>query len=405
MTDVSDAPSHHSVPDPAASGDVGAVGPEARRPRVLVLYGGQSSEHAVSCVTAAGVLEAVDGEQFDVVPVGVTAAGQWTRPAIDPRTHAFVPGDDLPRVVPTEATVQLHSGPSGSAERGAELLEIGADGSAESLGTVDVVLPLLHGPFGEDGTLQGLLETVGVPYVGAGVLASAVGMDKHFMKVAFTAAGLRVGPYETVTARQWAADPDAARERLRGLRLPVFVKPARAGSSMGITRVEDWEQLDPAIAGAQKHDPKVIVEEGIDGREIECGVLDGRDGAAPRASLPGEIVVHDGGESHQFYDFTAKYTDAAAADLSCPADLPEEVSAEVRRQAVVAFEAVDGEGLSRVDFFCAEDGSVTVNEINTMPGFTPISMYPQMWRATGLDYRELITELITLARQRPVGLR
>ncbi|GAB3188612.1 D-alanine--D-alanine ligase family protein [Nesterenkonia suensis] len=378
--------------------------PAQPRPRVLVLYGGRSSEHAVSCVTAAGVLNAVDEERFDVVPVGITASGQWTRPSVDPRDYSFGAGE-LPRVAPTASTVTLHSGADGAEGRTGELLEVGPDGVSTALGPIDVVLPLLHGPFGEDGTLQGMLEAVGVPYVGAGVLASAVGMDKHFMKIAFASAGLTVGPYETLTARQWRRDPQAALERVRRLQLPVFVKPARAGSSVGITRVDSWEQLEEAVALAQKHDPKVVVEQGVSGREIECGVLDGRAGESPRASQLGEIVVHDGGESHQFYDFTAKYTDAAAADLSCPADLPAEAAEEIRRQAVMAFEAVDSEGISRVDFFYTDEGEVLINEINTMPGFTPISMYPQMWRATGIEYPELITELITLALQRPVGLR
>lgn len=376
----------------------------AQRPRVLVLFGGQSSEHAVSCVTAAGVLNAIDVERFDVVPVGITAAGQWVRPAQDPRTYSFA-GEGLPRVEPAEATVQLFSGAAGSTERSAGLLEIGADGSAVSLGEVDVVLPLLHGPFGEDGTLQGMLELAGLPYVGAGVLASAMGMDKHYMKVAFEAAGLKVGPYETITARQWADDPSAAVERVKNLQLPVFVKPARAGSSVGITRIQDWSQLEQAIAEAQKHDPKVVVEQGLAGREIECGVLGGRGAARARASMCGEIVVHDGSQAHQFYDFTAKYTDASAADLSCPADLPEDISGEIRRQAVIAFEALDAEGISRADFFYTEEGEVMINEVNTMPGFTPISMYPQMWKATGIDYPELITELIALALERPAGLR
>ncbi|NLS10538.1 D-alanine--D-alanine ligase [Nesterenkonia sp. MY13] len=369
-----------------------------------MLYGGQSSEHSVSCVTAAGVLGAIDTNRFEVVEVGITATGQWTRPVIDPRSYSFS-GDQLPRVEPTESTVALHSGASGSSERSAELIEIHPDGTTTSLGGVDVVLPLLHGPHGEDGTLQGLLELAGLPYVGAGVLASAVGMDKHFMKLAFQAAGLKVGPWETITARQWAQDPEAALERVKRLSLPVFVKPARAGSSVGITRVDDFAQLDQALETARKHDLKVVVEEGIDGREIECGVLGSRGGQPARASLLGEIVVHDGAESHQFYDFTAKYTDDAAADLSCPADLPAEITEEIRRQAIIAFDALDGEGISRADFFYTRDGEVVINEVNTMPGFTPISMYPQMWRASGIEYRELITELIELALDRPVGLR
>lgn len=375
----------------------------SHRPRVLVLYGGQSSEHSVSCVTAAGVLDALDAEQFDVIEVGITSTGQWTRPAVDPRSHAFGQGE-LPRVVPTESSVQLHSGAAGSAERGAELLEIHPGGRTESLGNVDVVLPLVHGPFGEDGMLQGMLELTGLPYVGAGVLTSAVGMDKHFMKIAFEAAGLKVGPWETITARQWEQGAEAAKERVRQLELPVFVKPARAGSSMGITRVDDWAQLDEALELARKHDPKVIVEQGIDGREIECGVLGSATGES-RPSLLGEIVVHDGEADHDFYDFEAKYTDGGASELSCPADLPEDVAEEIRRQAVIAFDGLDGEGLSRVDFFYTTDGDILINEVNTMPGFTPSSMYPQVWKATGLQFSQLLTELITLALDRPTGLR
>ncbi len=377
----------------------------AARPRVLVLYGGQSSEHAVSCVTAAGVLNAIDRTRFEVIPVGVTSSGQWTLPAVDPRTHSFGQSEQLPQVQPQESSVQLHSSSESSADDGVPLLLTHPDGSSESLGAVDVVMPLLHGPFGEDGTLQGLLELSGVPYVGAGVLASAMGMDKHFMKIAFAAAGLRVGPWETITARQWRADPQAAVDRVHRLTLPVFVKPARGGSSVGITRVDEWSQLQAAIAEAQRHDPKIVVEQGIAGREIECGVLGGLDAAAPQASLLGEIVVSDGEADHQFYDFTAKYTDSTAADLSCPAELPDEATAEIRRQAVRAFDALDCEGLCRADFFYTNDGDVVINEVNTMPGFTPISMYPQMWKATGVDYPELITALLELALARGTGLR
>lgn len=372
------------------------------RPRVLVLYGGQSSEHSVSCVTAAGVLKALDTQRFDVVEVGVTRQGQWTRPSVDPRQHTFSAAQ-LPEVDPTESTLQLHTGRDGSSQSGAQLLEVHLDGSTSSLGRVDVVLPLLHGPFGEDGTLQGLLELAGLPYVGAGVLTSAVGMDKHFMKIVFTAAGLNVGPWETITARQWAHDPQACLERTKRLQLPVFVKPARAGSSMGITRVDQWEDLQQALKAAQEHDPKVVIEQAIDGREIECGVLGGTSGA--RASLLGEIVVNDGAASHSFYDFEAKYTDDQSTELSCPADLPEDIAEEIRRQAVIAFDALEGEGISRMDFFYTTQGQILINEVNTMPGFTPASMYPQVWGASGMGFSELISELLDLALQRPVGLR
>lgn len=374
-------------------------------PTVLVLYGGQSSEHAVSCVTAAGVLGALDQTSYRTVEVGITAEGQWTRPAVDPRTHSFADPDVLPRVEPTESSVMLHPGAGGNSQRGAQLIEVHPDGQTQVLAEVDVLLPLLHGPHGEDGTLQGLLEVIGLPYVGAGVLASAVAMDKHFTKMVFHDAGLKVGPWETLTARQWALDPQSCVQRVKKLELPVYVKPARAGSSMGITRVESWDQLEEALAEAQKHDPKVVVEQGIDGREIECGVLGSAGTAAPRASKLGEIVVRGGEDAHAFYDFTAKYTEAGASELSCPAELPTEVTAEIQSQALRAFEALDAEGLSRVDFFYTTDGQILINEVNTMPGFTPTSMYPQVWKSSGLEFNDLITELIELALQRPVGLR
>lgn len=369
------------------------------KPRVLVLYGGQSPEHAVSCVTASGVLRSLDTERYDTIPVGITKEGRWTLPAEDPRGFSFVQGA-LPEVLPGEESFQLVRRDSG-----AELLALDGSGSGRSLGPIDVVFPLLHGPFGEDGTLQGFLELVGVPYVGAGVLASAMGMDKHYMKVAFEAAGLTVGPYETITPSQWDEDPQASIDRLRALELPLFVKPARGGSSVGITRVDSWAQLEPALAVAREYDPKVIIEQGIEGREIECAVLGGRKGMPARASLCGEIVVKADDASHQFYDFTAKYTDGSATELSCPADLPEEAASEIRRQAVLAFEALGAEGLSRSDFFYSSDGEIIINEVNTMPGFTPVSMYPQMWGATGLEYSELIDELLQLALERPTGLR
>jgi len=378
---------------------------EARKSRVLVLFGGRSSEHAVSCVTAAGVLNAIDRERFDPVAVGITSEGQWVAPSVDPRSYSF-DGDQLPSVESHASTVQMVTRHDASTETITRLVEIDLDGAPiADLGHVDVVLPLLHGPFGEDGTLQGVLELADLPYAGAGVLASAIGMDKHFMKIAFEAAGLKVGPYETVTARQWGSDRGTALRRLRRLQLPLYVKPARAGSSVGITRVQEWGQLDDAIAEAQRHDPKIVVEQGLTGREIECGVLGGRGGSEPRTSLCGEIAVEGETGHPQFYDFAAKYTDALAASLSCPADLPDEVTEEIRRQSVTAFEALDAEGLSRADFFFTVEGEIVINEVNTMPGFTPISMYPRMWEATGIGYSELITELLELALERPVGLR
>jgi len=354
----------------------------SRKVRVALVFGGRSGEHAISTATAAGVLKAIDRDRYDVVPVGITREGTWVLASGDASLYELSSGR-LP-----EVTHQSGREVAGLAE----------------LGDVDVVFPLLHGPYGEDGTIQGLLELAGIRYVGAGVLASAVGMDKQFMKLAFTGHGLPVGPYVVVRPRDWEQRAsEVVREVQEQLRFPVFVKPARAGSSLGVTRVEDLTGLADAIEEARLHDPKVLVEQGLEGREIECAVLGGRDGGAPRASVPGEIVVdHD---AARFYDFEAKYLSDSQARTQAPADLPEEVSERVRDIAVRAFEAIGAEGLSRVDVFVAPDGEVVLNEINTMPGFTPISMYPQMWQASGLSYPDLIDELIQLALERPTGLR
>ena len=369
---------------------------QTARPRVAVLFGGRSSEHAVSCVTAAGVLGAIDQTKYEVIPIGIAKTGQWVLASGD--THDWsLSASSLPEVAASARTVAL-------TEIGGEhqLIVASPNEIPQELGAVDVVFPLLHGPFGEDGTVQGFLELSDTRYVGAGVLASAVGMDKHFMKVVFESAGLRVGPYIAVADRQWRNDPETVRKRVDQLGFPVFVKPARAGSSMGISKVDSLEGLDAAIEAAREHDPKLVIEAGIVGREIECAVLEGRGTNAPRTSMPGEISVAGGG--HEFYDFNAKYVDDAAA-LSCPADLPDEAIARVRELAAVAFDAVGAEGLSRVDFFYTPQGELIINEINTMPGFTPKSMYPQMWKASGLGYAELIDELIYLALHRKTGLR
>lgn len=367
------------------------------RPRVLLLFGGRSGEHAISCATAGGVLRAIDRTRYDVLPVGITPSGRWVLVEDDPDRWSIVDGH-LPEVADGPLEVLL---PQGSAERAVTVLEDGV--LPRQLGAVDVVFPLLHGPFGEDGTLQGLLELADVRYVGAGVLASAVGMDKHFMKLVLAGQGLPIGEFTVLRPGDYARNPAAWTETVRGLGLPVFVKPARAGSSLGISRVDDLADLPAAIAAAELHDPKIVVEAGITGREIECAVLGGRDGARPRASLPGEIVVTD--TRHGFYDFEAKYLDEAGVTLSCPADLPEALVREIREVAVRTFEAVGCEGLARVDVFVTAEGDVIVNEINTMPGFTPFSMYPRMWQATGLSYADLIDELLQLALHRPTGLR
>ncbi|MCA5893662.1 D-alanine--D-alanine ligase [Isoptericola sp. NEAU-Y5] len=383
-----------TAPVPAVPAD--AVPP--RRVRVALLFGGRSGEHAISASTAAGVLRAIDRDRYDVVPVGITRAGRWVVAADDPARWQITDGR-LPEVTADSGAEVLLSLTQG--ERTLRTLEPGQVPAV--LGEVDVVFPLLHGPFGEDGTVQGLLELADVHYVGAGVLASAVGMDKHFMKLVLAGQGLAVGPYTVIRPGDWARDRQACLEAVEPLGLPLFVKPARAGSSLGITRVDDLADLEAAVEAAREHDPKVIVEAGIDGREIECAVLGGRAGAGPRASLPGEIVVDHG--SHAFYDFEAKYLDEAHVDLRCPAELPQHVIDEIREVAVRTFEAVGAEGLSRVDVFVTPDERVIVNEINTMPGFTPFSMYPRMWEASGVTYPELVDELIQLALERPTGLR
>ncbi|MFM6848150.1 MAG: D-alanine--D-alanine ligase family protein [Terrabacter sp.] len=366
------------------------------RPRVAIVFGGRSSEHAVSCATAAGVLRAIDRSKYDVVPIGISRDGQWVLAADDPGRFELTAGR-TPEVEASPAHVVL---PLSTRETSLTVLESGQP--PRELGQVDVVFPLLHGPFGEDGTLQGFLDLSDVRYVGSGVFASAAGMDKHYMKVVFAGHGLPVGPYAVVTDRAWRSDRAAAMDACAGLAYPLFVKPARAGSSMGITRVDEPADLEAAIEAAREHDPKVIVEAGIKGREIECAVLEGHGTSGPRTSEVGEIQVHD---NHAFYDFEAKYLAEADVDLSCPADVPEEISKEVQRLAAEAFEVLGCEGLARVDCFYTDDGRVIVNEINTMPGFTPTSMYPRMWAASGLDYPDLIDELLSLALERRTGLR
>jgi D-alanine-D-alanine ligase len=369
----------------------------ARKTRVVLLFGGRSGEHVISAATAGGVLRAIDRTKYDVVPVGITRQGAWVLAPDDPERLQITPGH-LPEVESTGGEVVLSLGAD---QRAMRVLEPGS--VPREIGAADVVFPLLHGPFGEDGTVQGLLELADVHYVGAGVLASAVGMDKHFMKMVLQGSGLPVGPFVTIPPGLWDLSPEACFEKVAGLGLPVFVKPARAGSSLGISKVTDLNDLPAAMAAALEHDPKVIVEAAIIGREIECAVLGGRGGARARASLPGEILVTDA--SHGFYDFEAKYLDEASVQLSCPADLPDHVIAEVQDVAVRTFEAIGAEGLSRVDVFVTPDERVIVNEINTMPGFTPFSMYPRMWQESGLSYPELIDELIQLAVERPTGLR
>lgn len=372
------------------------------KPCVAVLFGGISSEHSISLITARGVLRSLDRSKWDVVTVGIARTGEWFLYS-QQELEALLDADQITELPVGDQRVSL---PLGQQET--ELLVRQGTAATTEVSRyrhVDVVMPLLHGPYGEDGTLQGLLELANVAYVGCGVTASAVGMDKHFMKMAFESAGLDVGPYVVLRDRLWRSDPEAAMDSVAPLGGPVFVKPARAGSSFGISRVEDptdRDALRAAVDEARRFDLKVVVEAGIEGREIECAVLEGHGTDAPRTSLPGEIEVVD---QHNFYDFEAKYVSQGSAQLSCPADVPEHVIAQIRDSAAQAFDAIEGEGLCRADFFVTPDERVIINEVNTMPGFTPISMYPRMWAESGLEYDALIDELITLALERPIGLR
>ena len=373
------------------------------RPRVLIVFGGRSSEHEVSCATAAGILRAIDRDKWDVVPLGITKDGQWVPASDDPALLEFKNGKG--QSVEAGATrVALTPG-------GGSLVELSYDGDpadpgarvvgARDLGRVDIVLPLLHGPYGEDGTIQGLLEMAEVRYVGCGVASSAVSMDKHLTKVVLAGAGIDVGRWELITPLQWEADQGACLERAAALGFPVFVKPCRAGSSVGISKVESREGLAVAVKEAQNHDPRVIVEAGVVGREVECGVLGGRSDWRSATAPLGEIEVPDG----EFYDYEHKYVDDVVG-LVCPAEVAPAYEERVRETALRAFDALECEGLARVDFFLDEDsGTVLVNEVNTMPGFTPISMFPQMWAAAGVDYPSLIDALLEEAAARTVGLR
>ncbi|MGW2115924.1 D-alanine--D-alanine ligase family protein [Streptomyces zhihengii] len=373
---------------------------QLRKPRVAVVFGGRSSEHGISVVTAGAVLRAIDRTKYDVLPIGITGDGRWALTADEPERMAIT---DRRTPSVDELAESDEGGVVLSVDPGSREVVYSEPGVVpKALGEVDVVFPMLHGPYGEDGTLQGLLELSGVPYVGSGVLASAVGQDKEYMKRVFVSFGLPVGPYEVVRPREWELDPAAARKKIVDFAgehgWPLFVKPARGGSSMGITKVDSLAGLDDAIAEARRHDPKILVESLLRGREIECGVLEFEDG--PRASVPAEIPPVT---SHDFYDFEAKYIDSATGLV--PAPLTAEQTEEVRRLAVAAFDAASCEGLVRADFFLTEDGSFVINEINTMPGFTPISMYPRMWQESAVEYTELVDRLIQAALRRPTGLR
>ncbi|GCD91945.1 D-alanine--D-alanine ligase [Nocardioides sp. LS1] len=348
-------------------------------------------------MTAGSVLRAIDRTAYEVVPIGIATDGRWVLESGDPERLRIESADRLPAVDGNRASIVLAQDSTST-----DLVVHEPSQPPQTLGEVDVVFPVLHGPWGEDGTIQGMLEMAGVRYVGAGVLASAVSMDKAYMKVVLQAAGLPVMPSVTITRRQWDQDAQGCREQAAGIGYPLFVKPARGGSSIGISKAHDPSELDEAVETALREDPKVLLEVAAEGaREVECGVLQSLDGT-PETSMPAELRV---GGDHEFYDFAAKYLPGEHTEIDIPADLTDEVAAELRRLAALAFEAVGCEGLARVDFFAFPDGSLVVNEINTMPGFTPTSMYPQMWAASGLDYPALVDRLIQLALQRDTGLR
>ncbi len=356
--------------------------------RVALVFGGRSSEHGISCVSAGSILGALDPDEYDVLPVGITKQGQWVLAGND-RSRLVITDRRLPEITATDGdSVVLAADPTAT-----KLIVLDAVNGSSTLAGVDVVFPVLHGAYGEDGTIQGMLELAGLPYVGANVFASAAAMDKEFTRALAVAAGIPVGPYAVLRAGVSLSEADKQR-----LGLPVFVKPSRAGSSHGITKVSDWADLDAAVATARSIDPKVLIEAAIVGREIECGVLESEAGGACEASLLAEIHVGD----HDWYDFEAKYLDGGRYDI--PANLAPKLTAQVRDYAQQTFTALDCAGLARVDFFVTADDEIYLNEINTMPGMTPTSMFPLMWAATGLEYSKVVDRLIRTALRRGTGL-
>jgi D-alanine-D-alanine ligase len=381
---------------------------EQRKIRVAVVFGGRGPEHQVSCMGGGNMLGAIDRSRYEVIPVGITTEGNWVLVADAPERLGVTDGK-----LPTVAAV---------AEPGSAVVPWSAAGPAvvstvatapaqipPLFGDVDVVLPVLHGPYGEDGTIQGLLEMAGVRYVGAGVLASAVSMDKEYMNLIFRAKGLPIAPFVVVRERDWpdvqdevlSVEAKRVLDDIEELGWPLFVKPARGGSSIGTSKAHTMAELRAAIATARQYDPKVLVETAIDGVEVEVSVLEGVDGAPPDTSSPGQLLI-DGGE--EFWDFEAKYLDTASG-MAIPAPIPESAIAEIRRLAAAVFDAVSCEGLARVDFFYTRDGEILVNEINTMPGLSPASYFQKMWEVSGMPFPQLIDRLLQTALKKRPGLR
>jgi D-alanine-D-alanine ligase len=387
----------------------------ARKLRVGVLFGGRSGEHEVSLLSAASVLNAIDRLKYDVVPIGISKEGRWLalgesqkllKGEKEPQNPRRLRAGD-PEATPGAAllargdSVLVPPEPMGGARHALIPFESGGvqdHRPAHQPIDVDVIFPVLHGTFGEDGTIQGLLELAGIPYVGAGVLGSAAGMDKDVMKRLFAAAGLPIVKHVTVLRNEWVKEPKKSKKLIESkLKYPVFVKPANLGSSVGISKVHDGKELGPAMDLAASYDRKIIIEQGVGGkkkkaREVECSVLGNDD---PEASVPGEIVP-----VKEFYDYAAKYLDEGS-ELVIPARLSKPLTKQVQQLAIAAFRAVDCAGLARVDFLLdPANDKLYLNEINTMPGFTAISMYPKLWAASGLEYSKLIDRLIELALER-----
>jgi D-alanine-D-alanine ligase len=349
--------------------------------RVAIIAGGRSSEHPISCISASGVLAAIDRSKFEPILIGITQSGTW----IDMRQSDFERGSDGLSYVP----------------EGGEKLIVDIHGIKDSKGIdlgIDIAFPLLHGAYGEDGTIQGLFEMAGIAYVGSGVLASAVAMDKSFAKPIYADFGLKVADGITVHRDNWNKSKDLEIAKIRALGFPIFIKPARSGSSRGTSKVKDESEISAALDDAFKYDPRVLVEAAVVGREIECAVLE-IDSIAT-ASVLGEVRVHP---PHEFYDFEAKYLDGSTT-FDIPANLAEPIASAISQAAITAFEALGCEGLARVDFFLSEDNQIIINELNTMPGFTPTSVFPALWEKTGRSYSQIITILLdsALSRQRNV---
>ncbi|SCZ00022.1 D-alanine--D-alanine ligase [Alkaliphilus peptidifermentans] len=354
---------------------------------VMVLFGGKSGEHEVSLMSAASILRAINKEKYNIIPVGITKDGTWKKcnTTINEIESGEWEGITNKLLGDDGIDSQVSLIPKDSSGRSIVL--------GDSIENVDVVFPALHGPYGEDGTIQGLLEIMNIPYVGAGVLASALAMDKAIAKTIFKAENIPQADFEVIYRKKYKQNPIGEIEAIEArINYPVFVKPANLGSSVGISKAKNREQLIAAMEIAAQYDRKIVIEESINAREIECSVLGNDD---PIASLPAEIIP-----SHEFYDYQDKYFDGTTQFI-IPADLPEEMIAEVRKLAVRVYKLIDCNGLARVDFFVEKDtNKILINEINTMPGFTKISMYPKMWEATGISYEELINRLIDLAIER-----